>query len=90
MAPPLPGSPGYGPTVESRIESYAESGIRNLVLAPIGFVSDHVEIAYDVDVEFRSLADNKGIRLRRSASLNDSPTFIAALADVVRQRLEAD
>ena len=60
------------------------------MLAPIGFVSDHVEILYDIDIRFREYARERGIRLRRPASLNDSPAFIAALADVVRQRLEAN
>jgi protoporphyrin/coproporphyrin ferrochelatase len=78
-----------GPTVESAIERYAQEGVREMVLAPIGFVSDHVEILYDVDILFRQLAQNRGIELRRPESLNDSPAFIAALADVVRERLKA-
>jgi ferrochelatase len=78
-----------GPTVESRIDEYAQAGIQDLVLAPIGFVSDHVEILYDVDILFRNYAAERGIRLRRPESLNDSPTFIAALADVARQKLGA-
>jgi ferrochelatase len=79
-----------GPTVESRLDDYAARGLNDIVLAPIGFVSDHVEILYDVDIRFREYARDRGIRLRRPASLNDSPAFIAALADVVRQRLEAN
>jgi ferrochelatase len=75
------------PTVESTIEHYAREGVREMVLAPIGFVSDHVEILYDVDVLFRRVARERGIELRRPESLNDSPAFIAALAEVVRERL---
>jgi ferrochelatase len=78
-----------GPTVESIIERYAREGVREMVLAPIGFVSDHVEILYDVDILFRRFAKDRGIELRRPESLNDSPEFIAALADVVRERLKA-
>jgi ferrochelatase len=78
-----------GPTVESTIERYAREGVREMVLAPIGFVSDHVEILYDVDILFRRFAKDRGIELRRPESLNDSPEFIAALADVVRERLKA-
>ena len=78
-----------GPTVESTIERYAQEGVREMVLAPIGFVSDHVEILYDVDILFRRFAQARGIELRRPESLNDSPEFIAALADVVRERLKA-
>lgn len=58
-----------------------------MVLAPIGFVCDHVEILYDVDVAFRNYACERGIALRRPESLNDSPTFARALAAVVRDRL---
>ena len=78
-----------GPTVESTIERYAREGVRKMVLAPIGFVSDHVEILYDVDILFRRFAKDRGIELRRPESLNDSPAFIAALADVARERLKA-
>lgn len=78
-----------GPTVESRLDEYASAGIKDVVLAPIGFVSDHVEVLYDVDILFRNYAAERGIQLRRPESLNDSPAYIAALADVVRQKLGA-
>jgi ferrochelatase len=76
-----------GPTVESRLDAYAGEGIREVVLHPIGFVCDHVEILYDVDIHFRSYARERGIELLRPATLNDSPKFIAALADVAREKL---
>jgi ferrochelatase len=76
-----------GPTVESRIDEYAAAGVREMVLAPIGFVCDHVEILYDVDVAFRNYARERAIALRRPESLNDSPTFVRALAAVARDRL---
>jgi ferrochelatase len=85
----MTGDRWLGPTVESRLDDYARRGVKDVVLAPIGFVSDHVEILYDVDILFRNYALERGIRLRRPESLNDSPAFIAALAGVVRQRLEA-
>jgi protoporphyrin/coproporphyrin ferrochelatase len=78
-----------GPTVESEIDRYAGEGVREFVLAPIGFVSDHVEILYDVDILFREYARERGIRLLRTESLNDSPTFIAALAAVAREKLDS-
>jgi ferrochelatase len=78
-----------GPTVESRIDQYAAQGLGELVLAPVGFVSDHVEILYDVDILFRNYARDRGITLYRPESLNDSPTFIAALAGVAEPKLEA-
>jgi len=76
-----------GPTVESRLDQYAAEGVRDVVLAPIGFVCDHVEILYDVDILFRNYARDRGIALRRPESLNDSTTFIAALAEVANQKL---
>jgi protoporphyrin/coproporphyrin ferrochelatase len=76
-----------GPTVESRIDEYAAAGVREMVLAPIGFVSDHVEILYDVDIAFRDYARERGIDLRRPESLNASPAFTRALAAVAREKL---
>jgi ferrochelatase len=76
-----------GPTVESKIDAYAAAGLRELILHPIGFVCDHVEILYDVDIQFRQYARERGIDLRRPESLNASPTFIRALAAVARDKL---
>lgn len=81
------GESWLGPTVESRLDEYAAAGVRDVALAPIGFVCDHVEILYDVDIQFARYASDRGIRLRRPESLNDSPTFIAALAEVAKQKL---
>ena len=80
--------PWIGPTVESRLDEYAERGITDVILAPIGFVADNLEILYDVDIHFRRYALSRGIRLRRPESLNDSPTFIAALAAVIEAHRE--
>jgi len=83
----MTGDRWLGPTVESCLERYAAKGVRELVLAPIGFVCDHVEILYDVDILFRWYAAERGISLLRPESLNDSPTFTAALAEVARRCL---
>jgi ferrochelatase len=76
-----------GPTVESFLDGYAEAGVREVVLDPIGFVCDHVEILYDIDIQFREYATARGITLLRPESLNDSPTFTAALAEVAKRCL---
>jgi len=76
-----------GPTVESVLDRYAAAGIREVVLDPIGFVCDHVEILYDIDIAFQDSAAARGIALRRPESLNDSPTFTAALAEVAKRCL---
>ena len=78
----MTGDKWLGPTVESFLDRYAESGVREVVLDPIGFVCDHVEILYDIDIQFREYAAARGITLLRPDSLNDSSTFTAALAKV--------
>jgi len=62
----------------------AKAGNEAVLLVPIGFVCDHVEILYDVDVEYQALAKRLGIQLERTKSLNDDPGLVDAVADVVR------
>ena len=81
----MSGGDWLGPTVESCLDRYAAEGVREVVVAPIGFVCDHVEILYDIDVLFREYALARGIALTRPESLNGSATFTAALAEVVRR-----
>jgi len=81
--------PWIGPTVETLIDQSAAQGRRHVLLAPVGFVCDHVEILYDIDVVFRAYATARGVTVHRSESLNDSPLFIRALAEIVRQQAKA-
>jgi ferrochelatase len=81
--------PWLGPTVESVLEELAQSGDSRVLIAPIGFVSDHVEVLYDIDIGFLRFAEERGILLRRTESLNDSPTFVRALTAVVEKHLDA-
>jgi len=83
----MTGDRWLGPTVESKLDEYATEGVRRVILAPIGFVADHVEVLYDVDIFFRNYAQERGIELVRPESLNDSPGLIEALADTAMQRL---
>jgi ferrochelatase len=76
-----------GPTVESCLDHYAAAGIRNVVVDPIGFVCDHIEVLYDIDILFRGYARERGITLERPESLNGSATFTAALAEVAKRCL---
>ena len=76
--------PWLGPDAEEVITELAKSGRKSVLLVPIGFVCDHVEILYDIDVEYQGLAKRLGIQLERTASLNDDPGLVAAVADVVR------
>jgi protoporphyrin/coproporphyrin ferrochelatase len=80
--------PWIGPAAESEIDRWAAAGYRRVVVAPIGFVCDHVEILYDIDIVLREHARTRGVTLFRPESLNDSPPFIEALADLVNHRLQ--
>ncbi len=77
-----------GPTVESQIDELSHAGAKDVLLVPIGFVSDHVEILYDIDIFFRDYAKARGVRIHRSQSLNESAPFVAALAALVAARIE--
>jgi ferrochelatase len=78
--------PWLGPPLEETIKRLAERGFRNLVSVPVGFVSDHVEILYDIDIKAQNLAKELGLHLERPQALNLDPLFIETLADLVRQR----
>ena len=80
-----PRDPWLGPDVGDAIRVLAREGARDVVVSPIGFVCDHVEVLYDLDVEARELAGATGIALHRAAALNDHPSFVAMLADLVRR-----
>ncbi len=82
----MTGEAWIGPTVESLIDQLAAQGQRHVLLAPVGFVCDHVEILYDIDIFFREYGKSRGVTVHRSASLNDSPLFIQALAAIVTER----
>ncbi len=85
----MSGGSWLGPTVEDTILRLKAKGHGGVFIQPIGFLCDHVEVLYDVDIMFREFAEKDGMRLWRAESLNDSPTLIAALADVARSRLAA-
>ncbi len=82
------GGPWLGPSVEETLDMVAAEGVKALVLQPIGFLCDHVEILYDVDKLFRGYAAERGVRLERPESLNDSATLAKAVADLAREGLK--
>lgn len=75
--------PWLGPSLEAALRRLAGEGVRHVVVCPVGFVSDHLEVLYDIDIEAARLADELGMRLTRTPSLNDDPDFIEALAAIV-------
>jgi ferrochelatase len=81
------GESWLGPTVEETLELIASTGVRAILLQPIGFLSDHVEILYDVEIHFREFAARLNLRLERPESLNSSATLARAVADLARQGL---
>lgn len=85
----MSGGAWIGPTVEDTIRNLKAKGHRGVFLHPIGFLCDHVEVLYDIDIAFRQFAEKEGMRLWRAESLNGSKTLTAALAEVVKSRVRA-
>ena len=85
----MSGGRWIGPTVEDTIRGLKAKGHRGVFLHPIGFLCDHVEVLYDIDIAFQQFAEKEGMRLWRAESLNGSETLTAALAEVVRDHNKA-
>jgi protoporphyrin/coproporphyrin ferrochelatase len=83
----MSGGEWLGPTVESAMLGLKEKGHTGVFIQPVGFVCDHVEVLYDVDIAFRKFAEEHGLKLWRAESLNGSPTFARAIAQVASERL---
>jgi ferrochelatase len=81
------GEPWLGPDILVHLEELHERAVSSILVAPIGFVCDHLEILWDIDVEAREKAAELGLDLERITSMNDDPAFVEALAGLVRQRL---
>jgi ferrochelatase len=80
------GEPWLGPDILEELERLHSDGIGKVLVEPIGFVADHLEIYWDIDTEAREKADELGLELDRTESLNDDPAFIQVLAGVVQQQ----
>jgi ferrochelatase len=79
------GEPWLGPDLLSAIKA---SGARDVLVCPIGFVADHLEILFDLDIETQAFARSQGIKIRRTASFNARPEFISAMAEVVSDAID--
>jgi protoporphyrin/coproporphyrin ferrochelatase len=80
------GEPWLGPDILEELESLHAEGVREVLVAPIGFVADHLEILWDIDIEAREKAAELGLELERTDSLNDDPAFIRVLAGIATQQ----
>jgi len=78
------------PSTEDKLEELASEGIKNVLVVPISFVSDHIETLYEIDILYKNMAQELGITLKRVNSLNIHPVFIKALADMVIQNVKKE
>jgi protoporphyrin/coproporphyrin ferrochelatase len=79
-----PGEPWLGPDIGEVVRSLAADGEKHAVVVPLGFVCDHVEILYDLDIEARGIAEQHGMAFHRARAVNDHPEFVAMLARLVK------
>src|SRR6266581_229676 len=82
-----PGDAWLEPDICDVLRGIKRQGIEDVVIVPIGFVCDHVEVLYDLDVQARAVAAESGVRLHRAETANDHPAFIAMLADLVKREV---
>ena len=82
-----PADPWLGPDIGDAIRKLAAEDCKRVVVAPIGFVCDHVEVLYDLDVEAKGIAEDCGINMRRAGCPNDHPLFIRMIAEVIAERI---
>jgi ferrochelatase len=81
--------PWLGPTVEETLEALIADGHRHVLVAPIGFLSDHLEVLYDIDIQFKEFAAARGMQLERMTMLNAAPPLVDTLASVVHEHESA-
>ena len=84
------GEPWLGPDLRDELRRLAAEGVREVMVCPVGFVAEHLEILYDIDIEAQVTAREVGVRLERARAMNTDPRFIGALADVAERTLEAE
>jgi len=77
-----------GPSTDQKMRELAEKGVKNLLVVPISFVSDHIETLYEIDILYNELAATLGMKLVRAGSLNTNPLFIRALEDMVIRKIK--
>jgi protoporphyrin/coproporphyrin ferrochelatase len=81
------GEPWLGPDLLDEIRRLSGEGVTEVVIRPVGFVADHLEVLYDIDIEAQAVAREVGMRIERARSLNTDPVFIAGIADITQEAL---
>ncbi len=84
-----PTQPWLAPDVLDRLRNLYEDGVKNVILAPLGFTSDHMEVLYDLDTEARALAGELGIKMARAATAGTHPAFIRTIRELIEERMLA-
>jgi ferrochelatase len=82
--------PWLEPDVNDHLESLAKNGVTEVVLSPIGFISDHLEVLWDLDVEAAQTAERLGLRVARAATPGVDPRFVALVRELVDERLDPE
>jgi ferrochelatase len=79
--------PWLGPDVTDHLRALRQEGVKNVVVAPIGFVSDHMEVVYDLDVEARKVAGEVGLNMVRAATAGTHPSFVRMIRELMLERI---
>jgi ferrochelatase len=85
-----PQVPWLEPDILDELEDMHRSGVRDVVVVPIGFISDHLEVLYDLDVEAQELADSLGMAMIRVPSVGTHPQFVAMIRELIEERMTAN
>jgi ferrochelatase len=83
-----PSQPWLGPDICDHVKDLHARGMQNLVVAPIGFVSDHMEVVYDLDVEAQRVAAELGVKLVRAATAGTHPSFVKMIRELILERVD--
>src|SRR5690349_22917186 len=83
-----PSQPWLGPDIVEHLRTLHREGVRNVVVAPIGFVSDHMEVVYDLDIEAQKVADELGMKMVRAATAGTHPAFVTMIRELMLERIE--
>ena len=83
-----PTQPWLGPDICDHLRSLKSQGVSNAVVAPIGFVSDHMEVIYDLDVEAQEVAEEVGLNLERAATVGTHPSFVRMIRELILERID--